>query len=133
MIVLDASIVVELLANDLQGEEFQFDLDEGRGSFIAPHLLDVEVASALRRLYAGRRVDSHRGELFLKRLASFPIERYPHAPLLHRIWELRNNFTAYDAVYIALAEATDAVLFTMDAKLRTGHRATVRLFRTSID
>ena len=55
-----------------------------------------------------------------------PIERYPHTPLLDRIWELRHNFTAYDAAYIALAEATtNAVLYTTDKKLGKGHRAQV--------
>jgi len=54
-----------------------------------------------------------------------PAERYPHAPLLDRIWELRHNFAAHDAVYVALAEATSSVFYTCDEKLRSGHRAQV--------
>jgi predicted nucleic acid-binding protein len=101
----------------------------GRGdSFIVPYLLDVEVASALRNLLAGRRVDSHYSEQLLSALAALPAERYPHTPLLGRIWELRHNFTAYDATYIALAEETDSVLYTSDEKLCRGHRARVVLF-----
>ena len=88
----------------------------------------MEVASALRRLVAGRRIDSHRSEELLAGLAALPAERYSHIPLLGRIWELRHNFTAYDAAYIALAEATNSVLYTSDDKLRNGHRARVAFF-----
>jgi predicted nucleic acid-binding protein len=86
------------------------DLSQRDDSFIVPHLLDVEAASGLRLLVAGQRVDSHRMEQLLAGLATLPAERYAHAPLLPRIWELRHNFTCYDAAYIALAEATDSVL-----------------------
>jgi predicted nucleic acid-binding protein len=128
MIVLDASVVVELLTRGPLADSIGRDL-AGRGESIAvPHLLDVEVVSALRNLVAGQRIDSHRSEQLLARLASLPAERYAHTPLLGRIWELRHNFTAYDAVYIALAEATNSVLYTCDAKLCKGHRAQVSLF-----
>jgi predicted nucleic acid-binding protein len=128
MIVLDASVVVELLTDgpfaDLLRREraWQDDL------FIAPHLLDVEVVSACRKLAAGRTIDWHHGQQLLAELAALPVRRYPHTPLLSRVWELRHNFTSYDAVYIALAEATNAVLYTCDEKLRKGHRARVMLF-----
>jgi predicted nucleic acid-binding protein len=128
VIVLDASVVVELLTNGPLADSIGRDLT-GRGeSLIVPHLLDVEAISALRNLAAGRRIDSHRSEQFLTGLAALPAERYAHTPLAGRIWELRHNFTAYDAVYIALAEATDSVLYTCDAKLCKGHRARVALF-----
>src|ERR1035438_5681398 len=97
MIVLDASVVVELLINSSVAESIRRDLATRSDSFIVPHLLDVEVMSALRNLVAGQRVDSHRSEQLLAGLASLPVERYPHTPLLGRIWELRHNFTAYDA------------------------------------
>lgn len=128
MIVLDASAVVELLTGGRLADSIERDLMGRRESFIAPHLLDVEVASALRALAASRQVDSHRAGQFLEGLATLPALRYPHTPLLGRIWELRHNFTAYDATYIALAEATDSVLYTTDAKLSKGHRARVALF-----
>ena len=128
MIVLDASIVVELLTNGLLADSIRRDLAGRSDTFVVPHLLDVEVASALRRLVAGRRVDSHRSEELLTGLAALPAERYSHVPLLIRIWELRHNFTAYDAAYIALAEATGSVLYTCDEKLSRGHRARVALF-----
>ena len=128
MIVLDASIVVELLTGGALAETLARDLALYNDLLIVPHLLDVEVSSALRKLAAGQRIESLRAEQFLKALAELPAERCNHTPLLSRIWELRHNFTAYDAVYIALAEATGATLYTSDAKLRDGHRARVRLF-----
>jgi predicted nucleic acid-binding protein len=129
MIVLDASAVIELLTNGPLSDQLRRDLAGRDDTFLAPHLLDIEVLSALRRLLAGQRIDSHRTEQLLTGLAELPAERYPHTPLLARIWELRNNFTAYDAAYIALAEETGAILYTCDAKLAKGHRARVAVFR----
>jgi len=129
MIVLDASVVVELLTNGALADSIRNDLAGRDESFIVPHLIDVEVVSAIRRLVAGRRIGSERSDRFLEGLAALPAERYSHTPLIGRIWELRHNFTAYDAAYIALAEAMDAVLYTSDQKLCKGHRARVVLFR----
>lgn len=128
MIVLDASVVVELLTGGPLADSLRRDLAGRDDSFIVPHLLDIEVVSAIRSLVAGHRIDSHATEQVLTGLAALPAERYAHTPLLGRIWELRHNFTAYDAVYIALAEATNSVLYTSDAKLCRGHRAQVALF-----
>lgn len=119
---------MELLTNGRWADALQRDLATSNDSIIVPHLLDVEEASALRRLVAGQRIDSHRIEQLLTELAMLPAERYAHTPLLTRIWELRHNFTCYDAAYIALAEATGAVLCTCDAKLGKGHRASVSVF-----
>jgi predicted nucleic acid-binding protein len=128
VIVLDASVVVELLTNGRSADAISRDLADRDELLLAPHLLDIEVVSSLRRLTAGKRIDAHRSGQFLAALATLPLERYEHAPLLDRIWELRHNFTAYDAAYIALAEATDSVLYTCDAKLAKGHRARVKAF-----
>ena len=128
MIVLDASVVVELLTNGPLADSLRRDLATRSDSFIVPHLLDVEVASALRSLAAVQRIDSHRSEQLLTGLATLPAERYAHLPLLARMWELRHNFTAYDAAYISLAEITNSVLYTSDAKLSKGHRARIMLF-----
>lgn len=128
MIVLDASAVVELLTNGRLAKAIRQDVGKRSESFIAPHLLDIEVTSALRKLLAGQRIDSHRIEQFLAGLAMLPAERYSHTPLLGRIWELRHNFTCYDAAYIALAEATDSTIYTCDSKLSKGHRARVVVF-----
>ncbi len=125
MIVLDASVIVELLVKTRIGESL-LDLSELRNQeWIAPHVLDLEVANALRNLTAGRKLDAYTTQLLISDLALLPVERYAHTSFLGRIWELRHNFTAYDAVYIALAEETDSVLYTSDEKLRKGHRARV--------
>jgi predicted nucleic acid-binding protein len=128
MIVLDASVVVELLTNGVLADSIRRDLSGRDKSFIVPHLIDVEAMSAIRSLVAGQRIGADRIDQFLAGLAALPAERYSHTPLIGRIWELRHNFTAYDATYIALAEATNSVLYTSDAKLCKGHRARVVLF-----
>lgn len=128
MIVLDASVVVELLINGELADSIRHELARSDGSLLVPHLLDVEVMSAVRRLAASQRIDAHRIGQLLSALADLPAERYAHTPLLERTWELRHNFTAYDAAYIALAEATNSVLCTCDEKLQSGHRARVMLF-----
>ena len=130
MIVLDASVVVELLTNGTLAESIGNELAGRDESFIVPHLIDVEVVSAIRKMVAGRVIDSHDSGQFLAGLAALPAERYSHTPLIGRIWQLRQNFTAYDATYIALAEATGSVLYTCDEKLRRGHRARVVLFHS---
>lgn len=129
MIVLDASVVVELLTKGPLSEAIRTELTGRDEQFLVPHLIDVEVASALRRLASLQRIDSDRCAEFLTALRELPAERYAHSPLLDRIWELRHQFTCYDATYIALAEATGSVLYTCDEKLRHGHRARVALFR----
>ena len=83
----------------------------------APHLLDVEVAQVIRRYWRSGDVTAARGEDALRDLADLPIQRYPHEPLLGRMWQLRNNVTAYDAAYISLAEGLDAGLLTLDKAL----------------
>lgn len=129
MIVLDASVVVELLTGGDRADSIRSDLSRRDESFLVPHLIDVEVVSAIRRLVAGQRLGMDRSDQMLAGLAALPAERYSHLPLVGRIWELRHNFTAYDAAYIALAEATNAVLYTCDEKLCKGHRARVVLFK----
>jgi predicted nucleic acid-binding protein len=94
-----------------------------------PHLLDIEVAQVIRRYAPNGEIDSERGRAALADLADFSISRYPHDFLLPRVWDLRNSLTAYDAVYVALAEALDAPLLTRDKRLATarGHHALIEL------
>lgn len=127
MIVLDASTVTELLVGGPLADKIRQDLTEHDEALAVPSLLDIEVISALRGLAQVQRIDSHRAGELLAALANLPAKRYEHTPLLGRVWELRHNFTAYDAVYIALAEATDSVIYTTDRKLVKGHRAQTRL------
>jgi len=95
----------------------------------APHLLDVEVAQVIRRYAAHGDIDDARGRLALTDLADLTLRRYPHDFLLPRMWDLRHNLTAYDAAYVALAEALDAPLLTRDRRLAAaaGHHARIEL------
>jgi predicted nucleic acid-binding protein len=129
LIVVDASAVIEVLlgtpvANRIAERFFA----EGE-TLHAPHLLDVEVAQVLRRYTLAGKFGSERGGEALEDLADFPIARYPHQPFLFRIWELRHNVTAYDAAYLALAEALGAPIVTRDAKMASaaGHGAQIEL------
>lgn len=96
-----------------------------------PHLFDVEVLHVLRRHSFGGNLSEARGRLALDRLSNTRLVRYPHTSLTKRIWDLRNNLTAYDAAYVALAEALDAPLITSDARLARAPvvRAVVEVYR----
>jgi len=129
MIVLDASAALELLlrAADCPGLVDRV-LRSGEG-IAAPHLLDVEVAHVLRRfVIAGELTEARAREAIDDHLA-MGIARYPHDGLLERIWQLRANCTAYDAAYLALAEALDVALITCDKRLADvpGARAAVEV------
>ena len=127
-VVVDASVMVAVLIlagpdgdrarSVLQGEDLH-----------APHLLDLEVASACRRLVSAGSLGSADAVDALAMLSSAPVTRYPHAALLHRVWELRTSCTAYDAAYVALAEALAAPLVTADARLAraSGTRCAITL------
>jgi predicted nucleic acid-binding protein len=111
--VVDASALLEVLLRTPAAEAVGRRLfAEPRDTLHAPHLVDVEVAQVLRRYAASGEIDGKRGREALTDLADFPIRRYPHDFLLTRVWDLRNNFTAYDA-----AEALDATLLTRDRRL----------------
>ena len=101
----------------------------GDDTLHAPHLLDLEVAQVVRRYVAAGDIGPRRGKEALTDLADLPLERYAHAPFVDRIWELRDNLTAYDAAYVALAEALEATLITRDARLAgaPGHGARVEV------
>jgi predicted nucleic acid-binding protein len=83
----------------------------------APHLIDVEVTQVVRRYWRAGDITPVRGGDALSDLSLLPLQRYSHEPLLERIWQLRNNLSAYDAAYVALAEGLDATLVTMDSAL----------------
>ena len=129
MIVIDASAVVELLTAGSLADAISHAIGNPDQELAAPYIIDIEVMSALRGLAAGKRlIDRHSAAELIATFTSLPIDRYSHIPLLERIWELRHNFTAYDAAYIALAEQTDSILYTCDARLANGHRARTKLF-----
>jgi predicted nucleic acid-binding protein len=117
VIVVDASALLEVLLRTPSTEAVEKRLFATHETLHAPHLLDVEVAQVIRRYAAAREINQERGREALADLDAFPIRRYPHGFLLSRVWELRNSLTAYDAVYVALAEALDAPLLTSDRRL----------------
>jgi predicted nucleic acid-binding protein len=116
VIVLDASAAVDLLAAD--------------GDLHAPHLIDVEIAQALRRLAAAGALSGDRATDALQDAALLPVRRYPHLALVERAWELRHTLAVYDGVYVALAELLEAPLVTCDRRLAraSGHDAVVEVF-----
>lgn len=126
MIVVDASAILEVLLRTTDAADWLLDSAE---TLHAPHLLDVEIAQVIRRYEARGELSAERGQEVLTDLMAFPVARYPHDGLLQRMWELRHNLTAYDAVYVALAEALDAPLVTRDERLASapGHNAIVRI------
>jgi predicted nucleic acid-binding protein len=120
MIVLDASAIAELLLQTALGTRvearlFRADDDD---DWHAPHLVDVEVLSALRRLVRTKVINSRRAAEAIDDLAALPIVRHGHVDLVPRAWELRQNLTAYDAIYVALAESLDATVVTCDRAFR---------------
>lgn len=132
MIVLDASAVVSILFNSGPDAEPIRERIESPGESIhVPHLLDIEVLHVLRRQTLRGPLAGKRAATGLQDLENIKMTRYYHAPLLGRIWDLRENVTAYDAAYVALAEALDAPLVTMDERLARapGNRANVELYR----
>jgi predicted nucleic acid-binding protein len=128
VIVLDASAAVDLLVGTPAGGRVTQRILED-GPVHAPHLLDVEVTSAFRRGVTRRVLDVVRAAEALDDFAHLSLVRHPHGPLLPRMWALRENLSAYDAAYVALAEELNAPLLTLDARLaRTGgHRAKIDL------
>jgi predicted nucleic acid-binding protein len=130
VLVVDASVLVVALADDgPDGDQARARL---RGEELAaPELLDVEVASVLRRQVRLGAAAPRRAELALVDLAAAPVARAPHQPLLARCWELRDNLTIYDATYVALAEALGVDFLTGDVRLAnaTGPRCHIEVFR----
>jgi predicted nucleic acid-binding protein len=131
LIVVDASAVLEFFTGANPDKKLRRRILTTHAA--APELLDVEVAHVLRRMAARGEISDADAEEALRDITEAPIARTPHRPLVSRIWELRHAVTAYDAAYVALAEALDAPLVTSDAKLAgsNGHDAVVELFPTS--
>jgi predicted nucleic acid-binding protein len=130
LIVLDTSAAVDVLVANQPAAGWVADQLEQSAEIAVPHLIDVEVASALRRLAHTEIVSERRARSALSLFAELDVKRYPHLDLIPRVWQLRAAFTAYDAVFVALAEALDAELVTTDAALgrAPGARCRIRAF-----
>ena len=127
MIVLDASALVELLLGTEQGRSIATRIADPTLGLHVPHLADVEVVQTLRRYVRDRELDPAAAATALEDLHALDLERHAHEPLLDRVWGLRQNLTAYDAAYVALAEALDAVVLTCDRKLARAPRMAGRV------
>jgi predicted nucleic acid-binding protein len=127
MLVVDTSAVVAALLSD--NDRLRHRLGDS-GDLHAPHLVDVELLHSLRRLLQTGTISSERAADLRTDFATLALVRYPHEPLGDRIWELRDNLTAFDAAFVALAEALGAPLITCDARLANapGHDADVELY-----
>jgi predicted nucleic acid-binding protein len=121
--------VVEILLGGSRAAAFHTRLARRGETWHAPSLVEVEVSHVLRRLNLLRQLGDLRGRQALRDLASLGLHLHEHAPLLPRAWALRANLSAYDAMYVALAEGLRAPLLTLDAKLAAspGHRARIEL------
>ena len=130
MIVLDASAAVDWLLQTPVGQHIEKRLYSRNETLHAPHLIDLEVTQVLRRLALQGVVSVRRADEAVHDLLDLRITRYPHLVLLPRVWQLRHNFSAYDAAYIVLAEKLGAALVTRDARLgaASGHAAPVEVF-----
>lgn len=128
MIVLDASVVVDLLLDIGAAPQLGRRL-RSAGKLYAPHLLDAEVGQVIRRQAQLGRVSASLARVALQDLLDLPLTRFPHEPLVLRAFELRDNLTFYDALNVALAEALEAPLLTRDAELANapGHQARIEL------
>ena len=117
MIVLDASALVELILDTTTGQLVAARIADPAEGLHVPHLADIEVVQALRRYVREGDINAEAAAVALDDLRALDLQRHAHEPLLGRVWELRENLTAYDAVYVALAEVLDGVLLTCDGPL----------------
>lgn len=116
MIVVDASCLFEVVTDTERADPIRQRMLRDR-DHAAPHIVDLEVVSLIRRDRLAGRLDETAGALAVDDLRSWPGERYGHRALLERIWELRESVRGWDAAYVALAEVLDATLITLDARL----------------
>ncbi len=129
MTVVDASVVVTVLVRGQHADwaEEHFSAAGGGRSLWAPHLIDAEVGHALRRWVSARKLPDDRAFAALGTLAGLPLRRIDHVGLLGRAWRLRNNLSFYDGLYVALAEALDAPLLTLDRRLARAVESSSRI------
>jgi len=129
VIVVDASALLEFLLQTPLGTRVEARLFRDQDEFHSPHLADVEVSQGLRRLVRAGEVSADRAADAIADLVDLDLHRHSHLDLLSRAWKLRANITAYDAMYVALAEALDAPIVTCDAPLAKapGHQAHIEV------
>ncbi len=133
MIVLDASAAVELVLQTPRAERIVARALRPEESLHAPCLIDIEVVQAMRRLVQAKEITATRADEALSDFEDWVIQRHEHRPLVRRVWGLRTSLSAYDAAYVALAEALAAPMLTCDAKLARAHRCEAKIERVRND
>ncbi|TDD71955.1 PIN domain-containing protein [Jiangella aurantiaca] len=128
-LVVDTSLVLYALSEAQHDDVLRKRLSAPR-VLHAPHLIDFEISNALRGLTLGGKLTVAQADGIRADFVELRIERFPGAILSGRMWELRHNYTAYDAAYIALAELLACPLLTGDAKLLGAHHAEIELYPT---
>ena len=126
VLVVDASCLFEVLVGTTRAEPIRQWLALAE-DHAAPHIIDVEVFSVIRREHRLGRLDHTAADQAVQDLESWPGERFGHRPLLPRAWELRDAVRGWDAMYVALAEALDTVLLTTDGRLAAAHGPTCQI------
>lgn len=131
VVVVDASAVLELLLGSSAGQRLAEQYLQADFALQAPHLIDAEVLSGLGRLTLTGKLEPADAEARLKLYQGLVIRRHAAEQLLERAWQLRANLTAYDALYVALAEGLDVPLITIDGPLAraSGHQAQIQLLQ----
>jgi predicted nucleic acid-binding protein len=127
LIVIDASALIELLLRTSDGVLISLRIGASGEPLHAPHLIDAETAHVLRRHVARKIISSERGREAINDLTNLSLRRHGQLALLSRVWELRDNVSAYDALYVALAEALDATLITHDRRLAAAANTRARI------
>ncbi|MCL2736278.1 MAG: type II toxin-antitoxin system VapC family toxin [Propionibacteriaceae bacterium] len=120
-LVVDASVVVETMIGSPIGRRAQNLMLSSDHDLHIPSFAVTEVLSVLRRIDRQEHMSAFSADRYLSALREFPARRWPIDHLSGRVWQLRNNLSAYDATYVALAEVLGATLVTADARLC--HRA----------
>jgi predicted nucleic acid-binding protein len=133
LIVLDASAAVELVLQTARAERIAARALHPAERLHAPHLIDVEVAQVMRRMVQAKEITVARADVALSDFEGLVIERHAHRPLFRRVWGLRTSLSAYDAVYVALAEALAAPMLTCDEKLARAHGHEAKIEVVPID
>lgn len=128
MLVVDASCLYEVVADGRSAERVRRRL-AADPDHAAPHIIDIEVLSVIRRHQQLGRLDGTAAAQAVEDLMDWPGERFGHQPLLPRVWALRTTVRAWDAAYVALAEALGANLLTLDARLAvaSGPRCSIQV------
>lgn len=131
MIVVDASVLVDALIDDGSGGDLARSALSEDLHWAAPAHLVIETISVIRGRLLGGKLQARRADEAIAALVELEMDQIDVLPLTHRIWELRNNLTAYDAAYLAVAEEFDCALLTSDARLAraNGPRCPVQLLR----